>query len=94
MSRPAHSKGPWQRQHGVISDKHGYYSTRDVRAGDIVCRMDGSTMMAFERDANARLIEKAPELRRIVVNLAGGKVMWTPGDMQGIIELLRYIDKG
>lgn len=94
MSRPAHSKAPWKRQHGVISDQHGNYITRDVRAGEVVCRMDGSTMMAFEREANARLIEKAPELRKIVHDMAEGRVGYSADDMAEINALLRYIDKG
>lgn len=65
------SPGPWKYQHGVLSDTHGYYITRDVRPGaqGVVARMDGSTMAAFERDANARLIVNAPRLYELVDKL-------------------------
>lgn len=55
-----HTPGPWQLDHRgytfiVAAPKHGYI-TRDV------CRMDASTMSAFHREANARLIAAAPDL--------------------------------
>lgn len=59
-----HTPGPW-----VLEDK-GYkyivhkpgdgYITRDV------CRIDSSTMSAFNQEANARLIAAAPELLEFV----------------------------
>lgn len=55
-----HTPGPWDLEdHGykyVISKPGEGYITRDV------CRMDGSTMAAFDQKANARLIAAAPEL--------------------------------
>ena len=55
-----HTPGPWlleNRGYKFIVSKPGDgYITRDV------CRMDGSTMAAFEQEANAQLIAAAPDL--------------------------------
>ena len=55
-----HSPAPWvleDRGYKLIVSKPGDgYITRDV------CRMDASTMSAFNQAANARLIAAAPEM--------------------------------
>jgi hypothetical protein len=53
----AATPGPWELKQGsgfVIEGKSGYI-TRDV------CRLDGSTMSAFEQKANAELIANASQ---------------------------------
>ena len=55
-----HTPGPWtleDRGYKFVVSKPGEgYITRDV------CRMDASTMSAFDQEANARLIAAAPDL--------------------------------
>ena len=55
-----HTPGPWVSEDRgykcIVHKPGGGYITRDV------CRMDGSTMAAFEQGANAALIAAAPEL--------------------------------
>jgi hypothetical protein len=93
MSTPF-SPGPWKAVHGVVSDKHGYYITRDVRPGNdsdqVVCRMDGSTMMGFARDANMPLIAAAPEMHEMLMTVLHG----VPVDPMRIFDLLHKIEKG
>lgn len=58
-----HTPGPWKLEDAgykfIISKPGNGYITRDV------CRMDSSTMAAFEYEANARLISVAPELFQV-----------------------------
>ena len=62
MSAPAtlHTPGPWKLEDfawtQIVSKPGNGYITRDI------CRLDASTMAAFEQRANARLIAAAPEL--------------------------------
>ena len=55
-----HSPAPWKLEDRgikyIVSAPGNGYITRDV------CRLDGSTMAAFEQRANAVLISLAPEL--------------------------------
>lgn len=56
----AHSPAPWKLEDRgykyIVSVPGNGFVTRDV------CRMDGSTMAAFEQRANAVLISLSPEL--------------------------------
>lgn len=60
MSERKHTPGPWSlNDRGytyIISKPSDGYITRDV------CRMDGSTMAAFDQKANAHLIAAAPDM--------------------------------
>jgi hypothetical protein len=60
MSETKFTPGPWRlADHSytfIISKPGDGYITRDV------CRMDASTMSAFQQKANAHLIAAAPEL--------------------------------
>jgi hypothetical protein len=62
-----YTPGPWaidERGFTFIIHKPGDgYITRDV------CRMDGSTMAAFDQRANARLIASAPEMVDTITRL-------------------------
>ena len=64
MMTGKHTPGPWSledRGYKFIVHKHGEgYVTRDV------CRLDGSTMSAFNQAANAHLIAAAPDLLEVV----------------------------
>jgi hypothetical protein len=55
-----YTPGPWildDRGYSyIVANSRGEYVTRDV------CRMDASTMAAFEQQGNAKLIAAAPEL--------------------------------
>jgi hypothetical protein len=60
-----HTPGPWTFNETIprmVSSKEGYI-TRDI------CRMDDSTMSAFNQNANARLIAAAPDLLEAVQDL-------------------------
>lgn len=63
-----HTPGPWtleDRGYKFVVSKPGKgYITRDV------CRMDASTMSAFDQDANARLIAAAPDLLEALRHIA------------------------
>ena len=63
-----HTPGPWDldvRGYTFIVSGGIGYITRDV------CRMDASTMAAFEQKANARLIAAAPDLLEALQNAKG-----------------------
>jgi hypothetical protein len=83
-----HTPGPWVFNETVprmVSSKQGYI-TRDI------CRLDGSTMQAFEQDANARLIAAAPKMakaleyisRRLQADIDDGSRpdQWSMEDME------------
>ena len=65
-----HSPAPWKlerRGYTFIVSKPGEgYITRDI------CRMDGSTMSAFDQEANARLIATSPKLLAALKELLPG----------------------
>lgn len=68
-----YTPGPWKIEHGKVYGFHGQYITRDVSDGShYVARMDGSTMAAFNQDANARLIAAAPDLLAALEKIADG----------------------
>lgn len=81
-----HTQGPWVFNETIprmVSSKEGYI-TRDI------CRMDSSTMQAFDQDANARLIAAAPELLELledVISIGGGMVEEIYG--YGFVESVR-----
>ena len=64
MSEVKFTPGAWYLEdHGytfIVSKPGDGYITRDV------CRMDASTMAAFEQKANAHLIAAAPELYELL----------------------------